>query len=170
MATTEAIFVGSQIDKDAVEQFLYTEADMLDQRQFTEWLGLFTDDAHYWIPCGFDELDTNRSVSIIYDDHALLAERVHRLTGGLAYAQIPPSRTARLISNIQILDTEDTGANTISVRAKLVVAELRRQRRFLQAGRLTYTLVATPDGLRIKFKKVELIDNDGYLGNLSMPL
>ena len=50
------------------------------------------------------------------------------------------------------------------------MAEFRRQNRYLQAGRVSYTLVDTPDGLRIKFKKVELVDNDGYLGNLSMPL
>src|SRR5712692_907973 len=33
-----------------VEEFLYEEADILDQRRFEEWLELFTDDVHYWMP------------------------------------------------------------------------------------------------------------------------
>jgi 3-phenylpropionate/cinnamic acid dioxygenase small subunit len=32
-----------------VEQFLYREARLLDERRFREWLELFTDDARYWM-------------------------------------------------------------------------------------------------------------------------
>src|ERR1700686_4876059 len=32
-----------------VEQFLYREARLLDERRFHEWLALFTDDVHYWM-------------------------------------------------------------------------------------------------------------------------
>ena len=32
-----------------VEQFLYREARLLDERRFHDWLGLFTDDVHYWM-------------------------------------------------------------------------------------------------------------------------
>src|SRR5262245_18602044 len=129
MTTAELTSVALQADRDTVEQFLFTEADLLDRRQFADWQALFTEDACYWIPSGFDDLDTKRSVSIIYDDYAVLAERVQRLNGGLAYAQIPPSRTARLISNIQVLETDDPDSTTIAVRAKFVVAEFRRQNR-----------------------------------------
>ena len=31
-----------------VEQFLYREARLLDERSFHEWLELFTEDARYW--------------------------------------------------------------------------------------------------------------------------
>ena len=33
-----------------VEQFLYREARLLDERRFHEWLTLFTDDVRYWMP------------------------------------------------------------------------------------------------------------------------
>ena len=33
-----------------IEQFLYAEAELLDQRRFNEWLDLFTEDARYWMP------------------------------------------------------------------------------------------------------------------------
>ena len=32
-----------------VEQFLYREARLLDERRFHEWLELFTDDVRYWM-------------------------------------------------------------------------------------------------------------------------
>ena len=32
-----------------VEQFLYREARLLDERRFHEWLELLTDDVHYWM-------------------------------------------------------------------------------------------------------------------------
>ena len=33
-----------------IERFLYTEAELLDQRRFEEWLDLLTEDIHYWMP------------------------------------------------------------------------------------------------------------------------
>lgn len=33
-----------------VEQFLYHEARLLDERKFDDWLALLTDDVHYWMP------------------------------------------------------------------------------------------------------------------------
>ena len=33
-----------------VEQFLYREARLLDERRFREWLELLTDDVRYWMP------------------------------------------------------------------------------------------------------------------------
>jgi 3-phenylpropionate/cinnamic acid dioxygenase small subunit len=32
-----------------VEQFLYREGRLLDERRFHEWLELFTEDARYWM-------------------------------------------------------------------------------------------------------------------------
>ena len=32
-----------------VEQFLYREARLLDERRFHEWLELFTEDVRYWM-------------------------------------------------------------------------------------------------------------------------
>ena len=33
-----------------VEQFLYHEARLLDERRFHDWIELFTEDVHYWMP------------------------------------------------------------------------------------------------------------------------
>jgi Ring hydroxylating beta subunit len=33
-----------------IEEFLYTEAALLDERRFEAWLALLTDDIRYWMP------------------------------------------------------------------------------------------------------------------------
>ena len=60
------------IDREQVEQFLYREADLMDEHRYDEWLALWTDDALYWVPTGSDEIDPKREISLIYDDRTRL--------------------------------------------------------------------------------------------------
>ena len=46
-----------------VEDFLYLEAELLDERRFREWLELFTDDIHYWMPVRYNPLDRPKELS-----------------------------------------------------------------------------------------------------------
>ena len=106
-----------------VEQFLYREARLLDERRFHEWLELLTDDVHYWMggaqqPLSEDQqgdrdprsrpLCRGRSgqgedeLAILDEDKASLTGRVARLDTGMAWAEDPPSRTRHLITNIEV--------------------------------------------------------------------
>ena len=95
-----------------VEEFLYDEAELLDERRFREWLELFTDDARYWMPVRGNRLQvpgevagelSGRDGNFYFDDtKAALRIRVERLYTGAAWAEIPPSRTRHLISNVRI--------------------------------------------------------------------
>ncbi len=38
-----------------IEQFLYYEAQLLDDRDFETWLGLLSDDIRYWMPTRFNQ-------------------------------------------------------------------------------------------------------------------
>jgi len=151
-----------------VEAFLFDEAALLDARAFDAWLELFAEDAVYWIPSGADQIDPEREVSIVYERRAQLAERVWRLDSGLAYAQEPQSRTSHLVSNVRVSGVDDDGL--LRVDAAFVVSEFRRDRLATHAGRYRYVLRPREGGFSIVLKKVELIDNDGHLGNLSLVL
>lgn len=161
-----------------VERFLYTEADLLDTRSYAAWLALFTRDAHYWIPAGSATNDPAREVSIVYDDLQFLAERVWRLDSGQAFAQEPSSHTAHLVTNVVVESdpghddgfAAPAGDDEIKVSATFLVAEYRRGAQHQHAGRYRYRLRRIDDQLRIVLKKVELISNDGPLGNLSLLL
>ena len=105
-----------------VEQFLYYEARLLDERRFHEWLELLTDDIHYWMggrsnrypksskaiaildPDRYVEDDLTKAdeLAILDEDKASLTSRVARLDTGMAWAEDPPSRTRHLIANIEV--------------------------------------------------------------------
>lgn len=148
------------------EALLFREAALLDEGDFDGWLELFAEDATYWIPSGSDDLDPSREVSIVYDRLPQLRERVWRLQSGMAYAQEPRSRTSHLVGNIVVEADEPR----LQVRSAFLVSEFRRDRQYSHAGRYRHELRRTDAGLAIVLKKVELINNDGALGNLSVLL
>lgn len=93
-----------------VEQFLYHEARLLDERRFHEWLELFTDDVHYWMPTRSNRMrgDSGREIAgpdelAYFDDNlTMLRARVARLDTGMAWSEDPPSRTQHMVLNVQI--------------------------------------------------------------------
>jgi 3-phenylpropionate/cinnamic acid dioxygenase small subunit len=94
-----------------VETFYYDEAALLDQRRYREWLDLFTDDTHYWMPVrrtkASNQLDGEFSrlgdMAFFDDNKAMLTMRVRRLETGYAWAEEPPSRTRHLVTNVRIV-------------------------------------------------------------------
>jgi 3-phenylpropionate/cinnamic acid dioxygenase small subunit len=94
-----------------IEQFLYEEAALLDERRLWEWLDLLTDDIEYWMPIRStrargDESDefTKLGEAAFFDENkAYLEERVRKLDTGFAWAEDPPSRTRHLVNNVRIL-------------------------------------------------------------------
>ena len=48
--TTQAPDIAQVLLKYEVEEFLYQEAELLDERRFEDWLDLLTEDIRYWMP------------------------------------------------------------------------------------------------------------------------
>ena len=155
--------VASERGLASVETFLYHEADLLDSRRYEEWLELYTDDAIYWIPQG-DEPDPMHHVSIAYDDHRRLHERVLRLASGFAFSQDPPSRTCHVVGNVRVAGEID---GDLDVRSNLVLAEMRRGLQSVYAGQVTHRLVPTGDAFMVRRKTIRLINSDVPLSNLT---
>jgi 3-phenylpropionate/cinnamic acid dioxygenase small subunit len=95
-----------------VARFLYDEAALLDARQFDKWVELFTDDVHYFMPLRRTrtarELEhefTKPGEMAWFDDtKMILAGRVAKLATGTAWAEDPPSRTRRFITNVRVVE------------------------------------------------------------------
>src|SRR4249920_1579726 len=91
-------------------QFYIREAWRLDERQFTAWLDLFTEDVLYFMPRrkNVPRRESHREVTplgdlaLIEDDKRYLEMRVARLDTGMAWAEDPPSRTRHLIGNLVV--------------------------------------------------------------------
>lgn len=116
-----------------IEQFYYREARMLDDRQYMQWLGLLTEDIHYSIPSrhivtpnpklrGTEEFhavdqELERSgpdaTPLRVENIFNLAIRADRAFKVNAWAENPPARTRRFVSNVEVLATA-TGYQTYS--------------------------------------------------------
>ncbi len=151
--------------KDEVEQFLYREARLMDENRYSDWLDLFADPCTYWIPSNEEAFDPNLHVSILYADRRILESFVKRLIDGKAFAQSPPSRLRRMVSNIEINATE-----SIDVRANFLITEVRKHVQRLHAGSSEYRLARETDGFRIAFKKVTLLGLNEHQDNVTFLL
>jgi len=117
-----------------IEDFLYFEAELLDDRKLREWLDLLTDDVHYWMPIRHNPLERSEDLSdelakpgegyYFDDDKKSLRIRVERVYSKTAWAEIPPSRTRHLISNIRV--KKDDGSE-IEVHANFLVYRTRME-------------------------------------------
>lgn len=96
-------------DYRAVRDFLYREAQFLDDRRWQEWLECYAPDAVYWMPAWTDDdeltEDPQSEISLIYyANRQGLEDRVYRLNTGRSAASTPEARTCHAISNIELLD------------------------------------------------------------------
>ncbi len=119
-----------------IEQFLYEEAALLDERRFHDWLDLFTDDVHYWMPIrstrarGQEDLELTAEHENSYFDEnkPMLEQRVAKLDTGWSWAEDPPSRTRHLVSNVRVRRGQGGGevtvlCNFVIYRSRLAIDE-----------------------------------------------
>ena len=118
--------------KEEVEAFLYQEAELLDERRYEEWLALFTDDAHYFMPMRRnvprDEPErefTRAGLDVNWFDEGkdTLTRRVKQILTGIHWAEEPPSRICHMISNVQVLAASPAGSSPaeVSVKSRFLV-------------------------------------------------
>jgi|SRR5579885_1977383 len=153
-----------------LQEFIEHEANLLDEQRFDEWFDLFADDGYYWVPARAGQESPLTHVSLFYDDKPTLKIRVERLKHPQIHSQTPRSKTVRLVSNFKFAPSADDPADQRSVTSKFVMLEDRPGvERRLFGGRYTHRLRATPSGLRIVAKRVDLTNCDQFFGSLTQP-
>jgi p-cumate 2,3-dioxygenase beta subunit len=158
------------IAREQVEDFLFHEAELLDQWKLAEWEALLTDDAVYQVPSNdCPEGDPRSSLFIIADDRARIHQRIIRVMSPDCHAEYPRSRTQRMISNVRI--SKRDGA-LLHVSANFVCYRFRRgSRSYTYVGSLRYVLKLMDGALRIKERRVQLASEElGTLGSVSFIL
>ena len=106
-----------------IEQFLYAEAALLDDRQWRRWFALLADDLHYWMPLRLNvgpreraqEFSSRSQSAHFDDDKASIDMRIRRLETGMAWAEEPPSRTRHMLSNVRIRIVSASAPNGAAV-------------------------------------------------------
>jgi p-cumate 2,3-dioxygenase beta subunit len=140
--------------RQTIEDFLYAEAALLDEWRLDEWLELLTEDATYEVPStDAPDGDPKTTLSIIADDITRIRSRVKQLLGKSAWAENPPSRTRRLISNVRLRGVE---GESLAVTANFVVYRMRFEHMDTYVGRYEYTLTQRDGRLKIRARKAIL--------------
>lgn len=141
-----------------VTQFLGLEARLLDEGREKEWLDLLDEDLSYQVPIrSATEPRTDEFASVGYrlkDTKTHMRTRISRLDTGIAYSEVPPSRTMRLVGSILVLPTDSP--DIVEVHSSIL---LYRQRGIdpyfdlLPARRVDHIRL-TDDGLRLLRRQV----------------
>jgi p-cumate 2,3-dioxygenase beta subunit len=147
------------VNRSDVEDFLFNEADLLDQWRLPEWLTLFTDDAKYEVPCTDLPPDASPDTNLFYiaDNRARLGERVKRLMKRTAHAEFPHSKTSRIVGNVRIRERKD---DEIQVSCVFQTLRTKDGTTDLYFGTSNYRLVTSGDDFRIREKRC-LLASDG---------
>ncbi len=125
--SVDAVDLARLLVRQEVEEFLYQEAELLDERRYEEWLALFADDARYWMPMRrnvpANELErefTREGADINWFDEGkdTLTRRVGQIRTGVHWAEEPPSRICHMVSNVQILSMRPAGPAPTEVAVK----------------------------------------------------
>ena len=110
-----------------ITEFLYREAELLDERRYRDWLALLADDIRYWMPMrrnvkyGEEAREFTRNTTDInwFDEGKdTLTRRVKQIQTGIHWAEEPVSRISHLVSNVQVLEAMPSVADPCEVQVK----------------------------------------------------
>lgn len=148
--------------------FVLDEAQLLDELRFDDWLALFSDDGRYWMPLAHGQTDPRLHASLLYEDRLLLQVRIERLRGARTFSQQPASRCHHLLQTPRVAARDDA-AGVYACRTAFHYIETRQDEQTLYAGWARHELVLQGDGaLRIRLKRVDLVNCDAAFGNMQL--
>lgn len=151
--------------RDALVDFVYDEARLLDEKNFDAWYELFTDDGLYWIPLSAEQQDGLNHVSLMYEDRLLLKLRIERLKQPRAFSQQPPSRSLHVLQRPH-LDGAEPGCYRL--RTPMIYTETRGDEQLMFAATVLHEIVEREGKLMMRCKRVNLLNADAALPSIQL--
>jgi len=140
-------------------RFVLHEARLLDECRYDAWFELFAADGVYWVPLTPDQPDGINHASLAYEDRMLLRIRIERLKRRPP-SQRPPSRGHHLLQTPTLEGTADAAQ---VMRTSLHYTEARGDEQQFYVGTAIHHLVDDGGQIRIRLKRVDLINADAAL-------
>jgi 3-phenylpropionate/cinnamic acid dioxygenase small subunit len=166
--------------KADMEDFLYAEADLLDNRQFRDWLNLLAEDMTYFMPirrnvkfgqhAQRENTVQGSGISWFDEDKWTLTKRVDQILTGVHYAEEPLSRVCHMVSNVQVLGATPSleAPQEVEVRCRFLVYQNRIEyETYTFVGKRTDLIRKTSDGWKIARREILLDQNVLLAKNLS---
>ncbi|WP_028207505.1 aromatic-ring-hydroxylating dioxygenase subunit beta [Paraburkholderia nodosa] len=153
--------------RDDLIAFVYEEARLIDDKRFDDWLALFADDGHYWIPLVPGQQDGIDHASLMYEDRLLLQLRIERMRSPRAFSLQPESRCLHVLQCPEVL-AQDHDSGTYLTRTRYLYVETRGDDQQLYACTAEHTLVLRDGMLRVRQKRVNLLNCDAALPSIQL--
>ena len=162
-----------------IEDFFHKEADLLDAREYDQWLELLTEDIVYWMPMRKNVSYANRAKDItaeddvawLHDDKETLTKRVRQIQTGVHWADEPISRISHVITNIRLTEptsTLDESAQATTTCRFIVYRNRLESETDLLVGRREDTLRRVHGKLKVARRKIILDQSVLLAKNLTM--
>jgi len=157
----------SGVDLHALEQFLYREAMLLDEKRWADWLALYTEDCFYWVPSVVGQKDPVNTISLYAEDRMRLEMRIIRITHPRAFSQDFPTRMSHVVGNVMLDPDGGQGADggtdpkaDLVVRSSVHILEYRKEDQRLFGGTVRHWLRRAGADFKIAMKRIDLINCD----------
>ena len=164
-----------------VEDFLFQEAELLDERKFRDWLDLLAEDILYFMPIrrnvkfgSHAERENTKSgegISWFDEDKWTLSKRVEQILTGVHYAEEPLSRVCHMVSNVQIVSATPDVARPreVNVKSRFLIYQNRVEyETYLFVGKRIDVLRMTETGWKIARREIILDQNVLLAKNLTV--
>jgi 3-phenylpropionate/cinnamic acid dioxygenase small subunit len=138
-----------------VEEFLYHQSELLDEKQWATYIDLFTADGVYWMPVTQEQTEWQDSPSIFAEDRRMMEIRMGRVTHPNAWSQAPQWGTSHLVGNVVLESVSDT---EVAVRSRFQMMELRRDTTRHFAGTYRHKLHRVGDDFKIVLQRVDMLN------------
>jgi 3-phenylpropionate/cinnamic acid dioxygenase small subunit len=154
--------------RSEIADFLFEEAELLDERRYKEWLDLLADDLVYFMPLrrnvkyGDEESENTREgrdIAWFDEDKWTLSKRVDQILTGIHWAEEPQSRISHLISNVRVSEVVPSLDDVREVTAKshfLIYQNRVQVETTMFVGRRTDRLRRAGDGWKLVRREILL--------------
>jgi 3-phenylpropionate/cinnamic acid dioxygenase small subunit len=165
--------------KQEIEEFLYREAELLDERRYEDWLALIADDVRYWMPMRRNVKVGEQQREFTRADHDInwfdegketLDRRVKQIMTGIHWAEEPVSRISHMISNVQLLEVRPSFAepNEVATKCRFLIYRNRVETETdILVGKREDLLRRVGNGWQIARRKIILDQNVLLTKNLT---
>lgn len=155
--------------REKLEDLVYREAALLDEKKYDEWMNLFAADGYYWVPARPDQLNPYDEISIFFDDLSFMETRFQRLRHPRIHSQTPPSRSVHVIGNVRVEPESPSGADFL-VSSNMIMLEYRpNKEQQVFGGRCFHAVRSEGSELKLAWKKVVLLNCDGMFNPILLP-
>lgn len=164
-----------------IEEFLYDEAELLDERRFKEWIDTLADDLEYFMPMEsnvrFGEHaareHTTRAAQMSWFNEGkwTLGKRVDQILTGVHWAEEPLSRVCRMVSNVRLtsIDEGADGLLTVGASSRFLIYQNRCEyEQYFFVGDRLDVIRRTAQGWRLAKREIRIHQNVLLAKNLSI--